>query len=370
MKQIIRWLANFLNEPIEQSGICKSYTNVFIEKIICVFFALDELVLAWILCHDHPYGAKILRESLNVLPLETVKASWWVAVCVSGRFPTSPAIETTSIWGESDHWNDVHHELERVRHIAALLSMMLRWWWVHVHNISPPVSCSLVSCISGLLYLFCCISFDVDVAFDPSVLGGSILVPWKRMTANFNPFSEALYHVTDRWNVFTWCSGCIGRFGQWAHKSGILSVWLGQWLLSPRRQVSGWSQGHLLCRNWSENDGPWFDGTNGTVLVLCKLGITYDMNYHQCVLLSFFVYLLALCIPVVASLLMLMLRLTQLFCSYIHANQLPLPSGFSGSQGSTSTFGRVVGKGQEGEPLTTQRCILVKMTRWWFQICF
>jgi len=52
-------------------------------------YGLDELVLAWISCHDHAYVAKILRESLNVLPLETVKASWWVAVCVSGRFSIS-----------------------------------------------------------------------------------------------------------------------------------------------------------------------------------------------------------------------------------------------------------------------------------------
>ena len=266
-----------LNKTVHLQIIC-SHSDHWYSLQRSFAYGLDELVLAWILCHDHAFVANILQESLNVLPLETVKASWWVAVCVSGRF-------SISCYRNNFHLGRIgplERRASRTRASSAYSRLAFHDVTLQMgpctQHLATSVSCWVSSFISCLTYPFGCITFDVDVAFDPSVLGGSILVPWKRMTANFNPFSEALYHVTDRWNVFTWCSGCIGRYGQWAHKSGILSVWLGQWLLSARRQVIGWSQGHLLCRNWSENDGYWFDGTNGTVFVLCKLGITYVLN--------------------------------------------------------------------------------------------
>ena len=64
------------------------------------------------------------------------------------------------------------------------------------------------------------------------------------MTAIFNPFSEALRRpqITEMCDLV--CSGCIGRYDQWARAIRDPFGWLGQWFQSTRRKVSGWLQRH------------------------------------------------------------------------------------------------------------------------------
>ena len=71
-----------------------------------------------------------------------------------------------------------------------------------------------------------------------------------RMTAIFNPFSEALRRpqITEMCDLV--CSGCIGRYGQWAWAIRDPFDWLGQWFQSTRRKVSGWLQRHKLSETW------------------------------------------------------------------------------------------------------------------------
>ena len=71
-----------------------------------------------------------------------------------------------------------------------------------------------------------------------------------RMTAIFNPFSEALRRpqITEMYDLV--CSGCIGRYGQWAWAIRDPFDWLGQWFQSTRRKVSGWLQRHKLSETW------------------------------------------------------------------------------------------------------------------------
>ena len=99
----------------------------------------------------------------------------------------SPAIETTSILGESDlYWKRVHHfrassAFSRLAFHDVTLNM-----GPCTHNISPPMSCFkvLYHFISCHMYPFCCISSDVDVAFDrldQDVVPAKIMVVQDRM---------------------------------------------------------------------------------------------------------------------------------------------------------------------------------------------
>ena len=84
------------------------------------------------------------------------------------------------------------------------------------------------------------------------------------MTAIFNPFSEALRRpqITEMCDLV--CSGCIGRYDQWARAIRDPFGWLGQWFQSTRRKVSGWLQRHksvkfVIGHCWTQLMQPLFD---------------------------------------------------------------------------------------------------------------
>ena len=79
-----------------------------------------------------------------------------------------------------------------------------------------------------------------------------------RMTAIFNPFSEALRRpqITEMCDLV--CSGCIGRYGQWAWDIRDPFGWLGQWFQSTRRNVSGWLQRHKSIEFETWLDIAWY----------------------------------------------------------------------------------------------------------------
>ena len=179
---------------------------------------------------------------------------WLVAVRVSGRFNLSCHRINFHVGENQDCSSKVCISCERVRPKPPCLP-----WCMQKMGPCTLVHYQVTKCWLALLELAtfrllfivrCCVH---GLACMPWLWGLVTLHPLSghflvhcgivpsRMTAIFNPFSEALRPPQIAEMCCLVCSGCIGRYGQWAWVIRHLFSWLGQRLLSTRREVAGWN---------------------------------------------------------------------------------------------------------------------------------